>query len=315
MQNNQSRKLAHGAMMAALFTVLMAIVFYVPMANIIAMIFAPLPIIWYSATYDRKSSLLMALIAIAITFFIGGLLILPGSLIFAAAGITIGDALFNKKSKIYMFLSTSIVLLITFAIQYVVSVKFFGIDFIRESLDLMRTSYIESIKMAEKISGQTTPQEMLDNLNRMLDTLEMTIPASITLAVLLSSLLFITVNLPLLKRFKVDIPKFAKFSELRLPRAVLWYYLIALSINLFVKPEANSTLAMVMINISLILWVLLTVQGISFIHFALDAFKQPKFLKVISTLIAIPFYSFVILIGIIDLGFNARDYIRLKSQK
>ena len=156
MQNNQSRKLAHGAMMVALFTVFMAIVFYVPMANIIAMIFAPLPIIWYSATYDRKSSLLVAFIAIIITFFIGGLLILPGSLVFAAAGIAIGDALFNKKSKVYMFLSTSVVLLITFAIQYVVSVKFFGIDFIRESLDLMRSSYIESIKITEKISKQFT---------------------------------------------------------------------------------------------------------------------------------------------------------------
>ena len=109
MQNNQSRKLAHGAMMAALFTVLMAIVFYVPMANMIAMLFAPLPIIWYSATYDRKSSLFVAIIAILITFFIGGLLILPGSLIFAAAGVVIGDALFNKKSKVYMFSITSFI--------------------------------------------------------------------------------------------------------------------------------------------------------------------------------------------------------------
>lgn len=315
MQNNQSRKLAHGAMMVALFTVLMAIVFYVPMVNIIAMLFAPLPIIWYSATHDRKSSLLVAIIAVIVTFFVGGLLILPGSLIFAAAGVMIGDALFNKKSKVYMFLSTSVVLLITFAIQYVVSVRLLGIDFIKESLDLMRSSYIDSIKIAEKISGQNTTKEVMDNVNSMLDTLEMTIPASITMAVLLLSLLLITVNLPLLKRFKVDVPKFAKFSELRLPRAVLWYYLIALTINLFVQPEAGSTFAMVMLNISMILWVLLTIQGISFIHFALGAYKQPKFLKVLCTLIAIPFYSFVILIGIIDLGFNARRFIQEKSQK
>lgn len=315
MQTNQSRKLAHGAMMVALFTILMAIVFFVPLANIIAMLFAPLPIIWYSATYDRKSSLLVAALAIFVPFFIGGLFILPVTFIFATAGVVIGDAIYNKKSKIYMFISTSIAVLISFSIQYLVSVRFLEIDFIEESLKMMRTSYTESLKMAEKISGQPATKEIVDNMNTMIKTIEMTIPASITLAVLLLSLLLITVNLPLLKRFKIDVPKFSKFSEMRLPRAVLWYYLIILVINLFVRPGTESTLAIIMLNVSLILWVLLTLQGIAFIHYALDAYKQPKFLKVLSTFVAIPFYSFVILIGIIDLGFNVREYIQEKIEK
>ena len=315
MQINQTRKLAHGAMMIAIFTVLMAIVFYIPMANIIAAVIAPLPMIWYSANYDRRSSFLVAIIAVIVTFFIGGLLLIPASLIFAAAGVAIGDAIYNKKSKVFMFISTSIVLLVTFAIQYVISLRLFEVDFIRDSMELMKTSYIESIKMTEKLTGQATPKEVMDNMNNMLNTLEMTLPASITLAMLFVSFIIITVNLPILKRLKVDVPKFAKFSELRLPRSVLWYYLIALSINLFVQPEPNSSLAIIMLNVSMILWILLTLQGISFIHFAIDAFGYPKFIKVLSTIVAIPLYSFVILVGIIDLGFNARDYIREKSQK
>ncbi|MEK3764106.1 YybS family protein [Solibacillus sp. FSL K6-4121] len=315
MQINQTRKLAHGAMMIAIFTVLMAIVFYIPMANIIAAVIAPLPMIWYSANYDRRSSFLVAIIAVVVTFFIGGLLLIPASLIFAASGVAIGDAIYNKKSKVFMFISTSIVLLVTFAIQYVISLRLFEVDFIRDSMELMKTSYIESIKMTEKLTGQATPKEVMDNINNMLNMLEMTLPASITLAMLLVSFIIITVNLPILKRLKVDVPKFGKFSELRLPRSVLWYYLIALSINLFVQPEPNSSLAVIMLNISMILWILLTLQGISFIHFAIDAFGYPKFIKVLSTIVAIPLYSFVILIGIIDLGFNARDYIREKSQK
>ncbi|MGN7477724.1 YybS family protein [Solibacillus silvestris] len=315
MQNNQTRKLAHGAMMVALFTVLMAIVFYMPVVKIIAAIIAPLPIIWYSANYERKYSFLVAGIAVIVTFFIGGLLLIPASLIFAAAGLTIGDAIYHKKSKVFMFISTSISLLITFAIQYVIAVRLFEFDFIRNSLDLMKTGYLESIKMTEKLTGQATPKEALDNLNNMLNTLEMTIPAAVTLAMLTSALVLISVNLPILKRLKVDVPKFSKFSELRLPRSVLWYYLIVLSINIFIRPDPDSSLAIIMLNISMILWVLLTIQGISFIHYALDAFGYPKFIKVLSTFIAIPLYSFVILVGIIDLGFNARDYIQEKSQK
>lgn len=315
MQNNQSRKLAHGAMMIALFTVLMAIVFYVPIANLLAAVVAPLPLIWYSAHYDRKSSIFVTIAAIIVTFFIGGLLLMPAAMIFAAAGMTIGDAIYNKKSKVFMFLSTSVILIITFAIQYVIAVRLFAVDFIRESLDLMRKMYLESIKMTEQITGQATPKETMDNLTNMLDMLDMVVPAAITLSMLLFALILISVNLPILKRLKVDVPKFAKFSKLRLPRSVLWYYFVVLAVNLFVRPEIDSTLGMVMLNVSMILWVLLTIQGISFIHYVLDCYKQPKFLKVISTFMAIPFYSFIILIGIIDLGFNAREFIVQKSQK
>lgn len=214
-----------------------------------------------------------------------------------------------------MFLSTSIVLLITFAIQYLISLRLFEVDFIRDSLALMKTSYMESIKMTESLTGQPVPKETMEMANTMLNTLEMTIPASITFAMLFLTFIIITVNLPILKRLKVDVPKFAKFSELRLPRSVLWYYLIVLSVNLFVRPEADSTLAIIMLNISMVLWVLLTIQGISFIHFVIDAFGYPKFIKVLSTILAIPLYSIVILVGIVDLGFNARNYIREKSQK
>lgn len=214
-----------------------------------------------------------------------------------------------------MFISTSLVLLITFAIQYLISLRLFEVDFIRDSLALMKTSYMESIKMTESLTGQPVPKETMELANTMLNTLEMTIPASITFAMLFLTFIIITVNLPILKRLKVDVPKFAKFSELRLPRSVLWYYLIVLSVNLFVRPEADSTLAIIMLNISMVLWVLLTIQGVSFIHFVIDSFGYPKFIKVLSTILAIPLYSFVILVGIVDLGFNARNYIREKSQK
>ncbi|MEG0471219.1 MAG: YybS family protein [Solibacillus sp.] len=313
MQNNQSKKLAHGAMMIALFAVLMAIAFYVPLVNIIAVLVAPLPIIWYSATYDRKSSLLVTFIAVSITFFVGGLIILPGSLIFAAAGMAIGDAIYNKKSKVFMFISTSIVVLISFANLYLISLRLFEFDFINDSLVLFRKSYEESIEFAEKMSWQTPVSK--EGLTEMFSIVEMTIPAAITLSVFVFTLTFISINLPIVKRFKVDVPKFPSFSQLRLPRAVLWYYLITLTVNLFVQPDLGTPLYVVMINVSLILWVLLILQGISVIHFTIDTFGLPKMLKVLSTIVAIPLYSFVILLGIIDLGFNIREYIQAKKQK
>ena len=313
MTNNQTKRMAQGAMMIALFTVLIAITFYVPVISMITMLFAPLPLAWYSVTYDRKASIFVAIIAIIISFFVGGLLILPLSLIFAAAGVAIGDALRLKKSKIYLFISTSITLLFTFAIEYLISLRLFEFDAIQDSLKLMRESYEKSIEFSENLTGQTPiSNEMLQEMFTMI---EMTIPASITIAMLTFAFILIVVNLPLLKRFGIEVPKFVAFNNLRLPKAVLWYYLIVLTINLFVRPETGSTLYMIMLNVSLILWILLTIQGLSLIYFIIDMNGLPRFIKVLSTLIAIPLYSFVILLGIIDLGFNVRDFIKGKTKK
>lgn len=313
MQNNQSKKLAQGAMMIALFTILMAVVLYVPLANYIVMLIAPLPIIWYSATYDRKASLFVTLLAVIFTFLVGGYLILPLSLIFAAAGMAIGDAIYNKKSKVFMFISTSVVLLITFTVQYLIALRLFAFDFVHGSLAVLRKSYEESFEFAEKMTGQTPISK--DGLADMFQMLEMAIPASVTLGMLSFALVLITVNLPIAKRLKMDVPKFPGFSQLRLPRALLWYYLITLSINLFAQPELGTALYVVMLNVSLILWILLTLQGISVIHFTIDTFGLPKMLKVLSSIMAIPLYSFVIILGIIDLGFNIREYIQARNQK
>lgn len=313
MPKNQTKRLAQGAMMIAIFAVLIAVAFYVPLVSIIATAFAPLPLAWYSATYNRNASISVAVIAIFITFFIGGLLILPFSLIFAAVGVAIGDAVRLKKSKVYLLISSSITLLVTFAVQYVISLRLFEFDFIKDSMSLMRESYEKSIAFSENLTGQTPiPKE---DLELMFKAMEMALPASITVAVFVLTLVLIMINLPMLKRLGIEVPKFAAFNNLRLPRAVLWYYLIVLCIDFFVQPDTGSTLYVITLNVSLLLWVLLTVQGVSLIHFTIDAYGLPKFTKILGTFVAVPLYSFVILLGIIDLGFNVRDFIKEKIQK
>ena len=311
MPNNQTKAITQGAMMVALFLVLIALAYYVPIISIVAFFVAPLPLAWYSATYNRSSTIGVAVVAIIASLFIGNIMILPFALILAATGVIIGDCLRQKKSKLYLFLATGTTILLTFAVQYIALVRFFNIDFIEQSLTLARESYEKSLEYSASITGQEIPKEQM---LQMFKTLELTMPSSITISVFALAFIMITVMLPILQRLKVEVPKFAPFRDMRLPRAILWYYLIVLSINLFVQPEFGTPLYVVILNLSMVLWVLLTLQGISFIHFTIDTFNYPKFVKVLSTLLAIPLYSFVVLIGILDLGFNVRDWVRAKGQ-
>lgn len=278
MPNNQTKAITQGAMMGALFLILVAVAFYVPIINLIALIFAPLPLAWYSATYNRNSSIGVMIVAIIASLFIGNILILPFALILAATGFIIGDCLRQKKSKVYLFLATGTVLLLTFAVQYMVLVRFFNIDFIEKGLTLARETYEMSFEYSASITGQEVPKEQL---LQMFEMLEMTMPSSITIGVFALAFIMIAVILPILKRLKVDVPKFAPFRDMRLPRAILWYYLIVLSINLFIQPEFDTAFYVVILNLSMILWVLLTLQGISFIHYTIDAFNYPTFLKIL----------------------------------
>lgn len=313
MPNNKTKKLTYGAMMIAIFAVLMAISFYVPLVSYFTMLVAPLPIAYYSSTYDRTSSIYMAILGCSITFLFGGIMILPLSFIFAATGFIIGDSIRTKRSKTYIFMATSITILITFAIQYIVLKWFFEIDFIKQSLTLMRETYETSIELTKRMTGQTPiTNEMLDYL---FQTIELAMPSIITLGVFLMSFIIISVNLPLLKTFKIQVPKFNALKNLRLPKSILWYYLLILCINLFARPEFGSTLYMITFNISVVLWVLLTIQGLSFIYFCIEEYKLPNVLKGIATFMAIPLYSFVLLIGILDLGFNIRAYVTKKIQR
>lgn len=313
MPNNQTKRLAQGAMMIALFTVLIAIAYYIPVISLIATFLAPLPIAWYSATYDRNSSIFVAIIGCIITFFFGGLLIVPFALIFASIGLVMGIGIGLKKSKISIFMSTGITVLITFAIEYLISLKVFEVDFIRDSLQLMRESYEKSIEFSKNLTGQSPMTE--EALDYLFTTMELSIPASITIAIFFYTFIIIAINLPILKRLGIDTPKFNAFKDLRMPRAILWYYLIVLSISLFVQPEVGTALHVICLNLSLILWILLTIQGISFVHYCLDLMGVPRFVKSLVTVISIPLYSFFVLIGVLDLGFNIRSFAKGKIQK
>ncbi|WP_341301072.1 YybS family protein [Lysinibacillus sp. FSL H8-0500] len=313
MPNNQTKALVQGSMMVAIFTILMLISAYVPFIFIVALLFAPLPIAWYSANYKRSASILVAVVGCILTTLTSGITMLPFAFMLGLVGVVMGSAIYQKKSKLYLFLSTGITNLISMAIIYMAYVQLAGINFISMSLEMVRENYEQSNEFAKSVTGQVaiTPEQ----LETMFNTIELTMPATITISAFFVAFIIITVNLPVLKRLGVDVPKFAPFQHMRLPRSILWYYMIVLCINLFMRPEAGSTLDIIVLNVSYVLWMLLILQGISFIHYFIAKKGMPNAVKWVATLLAIPLSSFIILLGIIDLGFDVRSLVKGKTKE
>ncbi|WP_223553701.1 MULTISPECIES: YybS family protein [Lysinibacillus] len=313
MPNNQTKALVQGSMMVAIFTILMLISAYVPIIFIVGLIFAPLPIAWYSANYKRSSSILVAVVGCTLTTLTSGITMLPFAFILALIGVVIGNAIYLKKSKLYLFMSSGIAFLLSMTIVYVAYVQFAGINIIDMSLEILRENYEQSNELAKNVTGQVVFQPEI--IEAMLKTMELTMPATITISAFFAAFIIITLNLPVLKRLGLDVPKFAPFQNMRLPRSILWYYMIVLCINLFMRPEFGSTLDVIVLNVSYVLWMLLILQGISFLHYFISKKEMPNGVKWIATLLALPLSSFMILLGIVDLGFDLRSLVKGKTKE
>ena len=73
-----------------------------------------------------------------------------------------------------------------------------------------------------------------------------------------------SINLPIIKRLGVKVPKFQPFRLLKFPKSILWYYLIVIILSLVVNVESGTYWYMVFVNAASILQLLLVIQGLSF---------------------------------------------------
>jgi len=313
MPNNQTKALVQGSMMVAMFTILMMIATYIPILLIIALIFSPLPIAWYSAHYKRSASIFVAVVGCILTMLTSGLFMLPFAFITALLGVVIGNGIQLKKSKLHLFMSTGVAVLLSSALVYLAFVQIAKINIVEISLKVARDSYEQSNELAKSMTGQYAFQP--EKLEATLRAMELTVPSTVTISAFLIAFIVITLNLPILKRLGLAVPKFPAFQHLRLPRSILWYYMIILCINLFIRPEAGSMLDVIVLNVSYILWMLFILQGIAFIHYFIATKGMPNVVKWVATILAIPLSSFIILLGIIDLGFDVRSLVKGKTKE
>lgn len=313
MPENQTRRITHGAMMVALFTILLFISMYVPLISIVTIWYISLPIAWYSAKYSSSSSFLVAIVSIIISLLVSGILSLPVSIVFIVIGILMGYVIRTKKSKLFLYMTTGFTVLISITLEYVVSIKFFNIDILKESLKSVRDSYEKSNELAKSMTGRAPMST--EQLNTMFHMMQTLMPTFVTLTVFAMTFIIISANFPILRRLGLEVPKFAPFRELRLPSAILWYYFAILAINLFVKPEIGTSVYMVVFNLSSLLSLLFMLQGISFIQFYIHQQGWPKWTTVVGTILALPLHSFVTLLGIADLGFNIRGLVSGMTRK
>lgn len=316
MQENKVRQLTFGAVTAVLFAVLM-LLSNVPLLLIITTWFVPLPIAIYASKFDLKNSIIVSIVGVLLVLLTAGILSAFMAIFFAIIGMTLSVNVKKNRSKIETLLAVSTASILMIAATIYGYILFTGVNIVDYAIKFSKETINEQVEVSNKLAeslGQK-PAMTQEQADLALKSITETLPASVILSAFGLGLLIIVLNFPLMKRFGIPVQKFNALKDLRLPKILLFAYFIVIGLKLFIQPEDSTYMYSIIVNASLILSVLFFIQGVSFIHFMVARSNLPKPVAWIATILAFPLNSFVLLLGIIDLGIELRTLLGDKPKK
>jgi uncharacterized protein YybS (DUF2232 family) len=309
-------KLTEGAILLAIFSVLLLITIYIPVLGMAVNLFLSLPFLIFGAKNDWKSTAVFTLAAVFLAMILGSILAMPLALVYGTTGAVMGYMVREGKSRFAAYVAGSLVFLMSILAIYILAIIFFKMNFIDEFVETFKLSVDQSINMLEEF-GQKPDEKVIKQFNTMVDMIEVLMPTMLVMASFTIVFILQLVSFPFLKRLGINVQTWRPFRELNLPKSILWYYLIAMIAALIIQPEKGTYWFWVLSNLTFILQMLMVLQGIAFVfyftHFKGYSKAVPTIVIVLMFLLPTVVLYIVRILGIIDLGFDLRK--RLGEKK
>ncbi|MFO1442270.1 YybS family protein [Bacillus sp. Bva_UNVM-123] len=301
-------KLTEGAVLLAVYAVLILVTVFVPGLGIVTSLFLAVPFILFGAKNTRMNSFVFFIGACLISIIVGAVLAIPLTLSYGLTGLVIGYFIQEKQSRLSSFIAATLVFLATIIMQYVAAIAFFQINFIKEIMASTEEMFNRSITMVEEL-GQNIDVTPLKQMLESFQLMETLTPSLFVTTALMIVLLIEVISFPIVKRFGITIASWQPFRELSLPKSILWYYLFTIFATFIFKPAEGSYWFMALVNIGFLIQLFMVVQGLSFIFYLCYKKGISKAVPILATILIFIwplFLSIVRILGIIDLGFELK---------
>ncbi|WP_436374339.1 YybS family protein [Cytobacillus sp. BC1816] len=310
---NNVHKLTEGAVLLAVFAVLLLISLYVPFLGTLSVFFLALPFIMFSAKNNRMYAIVFLTGGILLSLIIGSFMALPLVLPFGLTGTVIGIFISENKGRLPSFIAGTLVFLASLLILYAAAVALFNVNIIQEGINMME----ESIQISEGVLegfGQNA-DKAVEQFTEGLKMIETLTPSLFVMTSVISVFVIQLVSFPIAKRFGIQVESWKPFREMSLPKSILWYYLITIIVSFLFNPSEGSYWFMALVNIAFILQIFMVIQGLSLIFFFSHLKGWPKAVPVLAAVFTflMPFLLYIVrILGIIDLGFDLRQRLGKK---
>lgn len=306
---NQSKKITDGALLTAIYIVLLLIIIFIPFVITFGIFLLPVPFVIYAARHGWKPALIMLLVAILLSFIFATVISLPVPLLVGIGGILLGGAI-HRDLKPYEVWAQGALGFIIGMVLVLLTLQFVANFNIYQEMDV---AIEDSIAMTREIFGQmgldTETEEQLEQFENQMYAFKDLLPSSIAIASIFLAFISQWISYKVINRMENKKLSFPPFKNFNLPVSLIWIYFFALILS-FVDLGQGSGLYLVVMNVVALTIVLITIQGYSFIFFYADHKKLHKSIPIIIVVITLllPFlFLFLIrIIGIIDLGFSLK---------
>ncbi|WCK54506.1 YybS family protein [Aneurinibacillus sp. Ricciae_BoGa-3] len=316
------RTLLEGAYMSAISLVLFLIAFYTPIS--VAAVFAlPVPLTIYGYRHSLRACLLAGLVTLILTLIFGNVSGLTISLPGIVLGLTMGISYRRGKSAVQALIVGTIVSLALFLLSLGVSNVLLHIDPIqllfdqmKQTVQMMRNQVNNYMNILPPTQGtQSSPEmakqwnmrldQMLQQINMMMNVL----PAMFILASFISALVNHALSRHIAKRIGQPIPALPPLRDLRFSRSILYYYFIAMLIMRIPGLSQIHFLNTAALNVFALLTILFYIEAAALFSFFRNRKGLSKGLWIVFLLLFLlqPFTYILILLGMIDVGFNLRS--------
>lgn len=313
-----ARLVTEGAVLLAVFVVLLLLTIYVPVISIIGIFVLPLPFILFAAKNDWKSTVVFAIASLLITMVAVSVFSILMVIPYAIVGSVMGYLIQKNKSRTTILLTCSILFLLNLVVMYIGAVALFHFNAIDETIKMMRGELSQISSITKSLGQQQNTQQSITQMEQVLNIIPTIAPSIFVLTSLIFVFIIQIVSLPILRRFKINVDNWKPFREISLPKSLLWYYLVISLISMFFHPQTGSYWSTALINLNYTLQILMFFQGFSFLYyFFYQKGISKSFPNIITAMVfllpSLHLSYVVLLLGIIDLGFELRK--QLKKQK
>ena len=312
---NSGRKIAEGGALLALYCILLFITVYIPLLGFITFFFLPIPYILVTIKQKLSWAVGFLFVGLVLSLLIGTALSLPMTMLMGVTGITIGSFLKRDKPMTPMFISAVLIFLGGTLATFAATVLLSEVNYIEETMTILEESIDSSTEIMESF-GQASTEKVIQNMHESIETLNTLLPSLFVIASMTIVLLIFLAANPILKRFSDKQLNWPRFQDLRLPKSLLWYYLITMLLALFVNMDNNGFVYMAITNLFFILQFFIMIQGYSLLFYISDVKGWAKAIPIVIVIVSLlmPIFSIIIrFLGIIDLGFPFRETIKKKE--
>jgi uncharacterized protein YybS (DUF2232 family) len=309
---NKSKQLTDGALLSAIFIVLMLITAYVPVLSLLSLLILAVPFIIFAAKYSWKPSLIMLVATSILTMIFATFLAIPLPILAGLGGIMIGSAIHQNSTPYETWARGTLGFVMGMLFTFLFSYFILQINIIGE-FDQQVDQVLEMSKqMMVDLGMEQEAEEEFILLEQQVNVFKNLVPVGIVLISLLFALLNQWISYKILNRIEGKQLRFPKFRNLRFPTAVIWIYFLAILVSFF-QTESNGTIVIALQNILMLVGLLMVIQGFSLIFFYAHNKHLSKAIPVIAIVLTVFFAPLLLplvrILGIIDIGFGLRDRI------